>query len=105
MQTCHIPQRADGAVVSLSDLDRLARSIADACVICDIECHSYRDDAGWWDTRPMLDEREHCSQSLDMARETLAYADQRGLIVRHSGAPHLVGIVARPPLASAAPTL
>jgi hypothetical protein len=44
----------------------------------------------WWDTRPMLDPREHAPQVVDMATEALQYALDTGLAIRHPRAPHLV---------------
>lgn len=46
----------------------------------------------WYDTRPMLDEREHSLPTIDQAREVLAYAHERGLISPHPQHAHLVRI-------------
>ena len=46
----------------------------------------------WYDTRPMLDEREVSGPSIDKARELLAYAHERGLISPHPEQPHLVRV-------------
>ena len=53
---------------------------------CDI------DGARWYDTRPMLDEREVSGPLIDQAREVLAYAHERGLISPHPEQPHLVRV-------------
>ena len=45
-----------------------------------------------WDTRPMLDAREHCNEVLDMLQLRLLYAELRGLIERDAKFPHLVRI-------------
>lgn len=44
----------------------------------------------WYDTRPMLDPRERSAQNIDLAREVLAYAHDRGLISPHPTQAHLV---------------
>lgn len=74
-----------------------ALRIADAAVVCDIEseCAFFQEGGHrWYDTRPMLDEREHCPEVIDMARQALDYADRRGLVRRQASAPHLLRIVA-----------
>jgi hypothetical protein len=48
--------------------------------------------ADWYDTRPMLDPREHAPQVLDMAARALALADAMRIITRHPHAQHLVRI-------------
>jgi hypothetical protein len=47
----------------------------------------------WHDTRPMLDEREHAPQSVDLARQVLDYGLLCGLLHRHTQQPHLVRLV------------
>lgn len=74
--------------------------LADRAVISDIECHAVRD-TRWpeqrvWDTRPMLDEREHGPEELDMAFEAIEYARMRGLVATHAGQPHLLRILRNP---------
>lgn len=80
-------------------LERLQQRIADRACISDIETEGIaeRDRHGrrWYDTRPMLDAREHCDEMIDMAHEALDYAIARGLVVRHAELPHLVRIVGR----------
>lgn len=47
-----------------------------------------------YDVRPMLDEREHSTEIVDMAREALGYALGRGLVVRDDERqPYIVRIV------------
>lgn len=78
-------------------LEWLQQRIADRAVICDIECESIAedDDHGrrWYDVRPMLDEREHAPEFIDMAREAINYAIARGLVARHGEWPHLLRIL------------
>lgn len=77
----------------------LQQRLADRAVICDIECeaNAERDAAGrlWYDVRPMLDEREHSPELIDMAREAIDYALARGLIERHAQMQHMVRIAQR----------
>jgi hypothetical protein len=88
------------ATLSHDELQRRAVAIADAAVISDIESECIRtqldDDCPatwrWYDTRAMLDEREHSPQCIDMNSEALDYALMRGLAVRHPVKPHLVRI-------------
>lgn len=47
----------------------------------------------WYDTRPMLDEREHAPQSVDLARQVLDYGLLSGLLHRHSQQTHLVRLL------------
>jgi hypothetical protein len=71
--------------------------IADRAVICDIESEGVRIGAQSerrYDVRPMLDEREHSPEFIDMARESLAYAAARRLVLLDEQTPHLVRIVA-----------
>lgn len=74
----------------------LAHRIADRAVICDIEteCLVVCDETGrgWWDTRVMLDPHELCDESIDMNRQALDYALQRGLVHAHPDHAHLVRI-------------
>jgi len=84
------------AAVSQAAADRRAYQIADQAAVADIEsnCLSVRDASGqlWHDTRPMLDEREHCAEAIDMNRAALEHAAARGLIERRLSAPHIVRI-------------
>jgi hypothetical protein len=71
-------------------------AIANAAVISDIETEAVRVHIAlpgrWYDTRPMLDPREHCGPVIDMAAQSLAYAEASGLIHRHAHERHLVCI-------------
>jgi hypothetical protein len=72
----------------------LAHQIADRAVICDIESEGIRqtDEQGrrWYDTRPLLDPREQPDDCIEMFRQALAYAHERGLISPHPQHAHLV---------------
>jgi hypothetical protein len=79
----------------LAAADHRAYLIADAAAVADIESSCPSSMVGgqrWHDTRPMLDEREHCSEVIDMARQALDHAAERGLIERRLSEPHLVRI-------------
>jgi hypothetical protein len=77
-------------------LAELAHKLADRAVISDIESegHPQTDEHGrkWYDTRPMLDERELPSDFVEMNRQALQYASERGLTMPHPTAPYLVRI-------------
>lgn len=84
-----------------SGLAALQQRIADEAVIetietycCPSECRDDVHQQRLWDTRPMLDPREHCPEILDMLQLHLDYAEIRGL-VRRSKHWHLVQIVRR----------
>lgn len=49
--------------------------------------------SGWIDTRPLLDEREHSPEVIDIWTEVLAYADWRGLVQHHPSQRHMVRLV------------
>lgn len=79
--------------MSPEQLSELQRELADRYVIEVILADSVAErSAGqrWFDTRPMLDEREHALPTIDQAREVLAYAEARGLIKRHTQHGYLV---------------
>lgn len=67
--------------------------LADQSVISDVESLAtpQRDADGttWYDVAVMLDPNEHCSQSIDMASQALAFALARRLFEPHSQFPHL----------------
>lgn len=70
-----------------------AYRLADDYAISDIEAFGEQvvlDDAIWWDTTPMLDEREWCPTSRDMARVSIDYAVKRGLFLQHPRRPELL---------------
>lgn len=79
----------------------LAVEIADRAAVADVECACVRDDSlddglRWLDLRPMLDEREHAPQSIDMARQAVDYLVLRHLAQRHPQHQHLLRITRHP---------
>jgi hypothetical protein len=81
----------------VAEISRLAHAIADISTVADIEseCVASREPGSahrWYDTRPMVDPREHCNEFIEMAEQVLAYARMRGLIVQHPERTHLVRI-------------
>jgi hypothetical protein len=78
----------------------LGLSIANRAVVADIETECVAVDLGdghrWYDTRPMLDPREHAPDVIDMASEALQWAESSALVQRHSEQRHLVRIVPLP---------
>lgn len=84
----------------------LGLQIADRCAVADIECEGIAeviDGVKHYDTRVMLDEREHCSDSVEMARQAIDYALARGLVARHPTLPHMVRVVQQPARAISLP--
>jgi hypothetical protein len=83
------------------DVDIVAHRLAEAYVVSDIEsaCTRTPDEQRrwWWDTRVMLDPREQPDDVLEMNRQALDYAAERGLITRHPDKPHMVRITPRRP--------
>lgn len=78
-----------------------AFAIADRAVVADIESEGvpFRFDPAapaWYDTRPLLDQRERPPELVDMARQGLAYAYTRQLIQQHPVHKHLVRIIRHP---------
>lgn len=74
-----------------------AMRIARQSVVADIECNANRtklEGTVYWDTRPMLDPREHAPEALDMALQALDFAVLSGLAVRHQDKPYLLRITA-----------
>lgn len=75
------------------ELAGIERQIAMDAVRCDIERHALPTVCGgqkWWDTSAMLNVREHAPEIIDMMVLALRYADEIGLIQRHTFWPHLV---------------
>jgi hypothetical protein len=77
-------------------LAALAHQLADRACIADIETEAiaHTDEQGhkWHDTRPMLDPREMPDDFIEMNRQALDYAHERGLISPHPQHAHLVRI-------------
>ena len=65
---------------------KAAFAIANESAIECIESEAVRIDLGdglrWYDTRPMLDPREHCAESIDLMTRRLQYAEASGLVTR-----------------------
>lgn len=78
--------------VRLGEQARLAHAIADRACVDDIRSMAASAPGGYWDTRPMLDSREHSAAWIDMAQQALDYAHLRGLLQRHPLHDHLVRI-------------
>ena len=80
-------------------LAELAHRLADRAVVSDIEseAHGQTDAQGrrWYDTRPMLDQREMGPDFVEMNRQALDYARQRGLVSPHPEHAHLVRITTK----------
>lgn len=77
-------------------LAETARRIADVSSVADIELHAVEVSIfgqHWWDTRPMLDPREHCDEAIEMGEWVIGYATARGLVQRHPEMPHFVRVV------------
>lgn len=47
----------------------------------------------WYDTRPMLDPREHSGQVIDMAMELISFGEAVGALHRHPQRRHLVRVL------------
>ena len=88
-------QQTNSLITGERDLLRAAMAIAGRAVVSDIESYCVRVDGPpgrWYDTRPMLDPREHASEVIDMAAQAMAYAEAAGLVTRHADHKHLVCI-------------
>lgn len=74
--------------------------LANAAVVTDIESEGVRlhDRTGgrWYDLRPMLDEREHCPEFIDMAREAIDFGLAAGLLTADPTHAHIVRINQEP---------
>lgn len=75
--------------------DTQALRLLDQYIVSDVECnghHMIRGEFGprWYDVRPMLDEREHCPEFIDMARAAIELGVSRGVLKRHPEQPHIV---------------
>lgn len=84
--------RSAPAVLQIAD----AMEIANRAVLEDIESYAVKvtlEGQTWYDTRPMLDPREHAPEALDMAAQALRYAEKAGLMSRHRAERHLVRLV------------
>lgn len=80
-------------------LDQRARRMAVRALVETIESECPRvrlAGHSWWDTRPMVDPREHAPQVIDINAEILDLALTMGVIVRHTqpDLQHIVRVVA-----------
>lgn len=85
-----------GGVDLALHLLREALAIADRAVLADIECEAvaeHIEGQRWYDTRPMLDPRERPADFIEMARQAIEYAVQRGLVERHHRSAYLVRVL------------
>jgi len=79
----------------MNALDRMAYELADRACVTDIESNGTLlavVGACWIDIRPLTDRRELCDEMIAMNKQCLAYAEQRGLFLRHPDFDHLVQI-------------
>ena len=79
---------------------RQAFSIANRAVREDLDNYAVPATVEWsgaparcWDTRPMLDPREHAPEAIDMATDALGFAERSGLIERHPQCRYLVRLI------------
>ncbi len=85
--------------ITPADVQLLRRGLAigNRAVVETIECEGVRvhlaEPGRWYDTRPMLDPREHASEMIDMAAEAISYGETAGLVRRHAEHRHLVCIL------------
>lgn len=63
---------------------RRAFVLSNHYVVSTITAECAHTQGGWYDTRPMLDEREHAPASVDTFREILQYGIDAGLLERHA---------------------
>lgn len=73
-----------------------AVSIADEAVLILLRSECAFSETGtyrWYDTRPMLDEREHSGPNVDQHRQCLEYASLRHLVFADPDQPHLVRLL------------
>lgn len=97
-----MPQTEPTSMLSTDDTVKRIRSafkLADRYAVSDIETQAVSlrgpDGTRWYDTRVMLDPREHEPRSLDMAQDAIEYAIERELATRHPEQPHLLRITSK----------
>ena len=85
------------SALQLSMLMGHAATIADSQVIAVVrnECQLTRapDGGQWYDTAPLVDEREVSAATADFHRVVLAYGHMRGITFLHPLHPHLVRLL------------
>jgi hypothetical protein len=72
-----------------ADVISSAFTLANAYVASTIETECVSVGA-WFDTRVMLDPREHCGEVIDMNAELIRYGENSGLLVRHPRCRYMV---------------
>lgn len=80
-----------------ADLQRAAHTLAAAVVRSDIESFGIKERIAsltWWDTRPMVDLREHSPHMVDMANLAIGYAISTGIAFPHPQRPYLLRLSA-----------
>jgi hypothetical protein len=91
-RVAHTPFMSDSALIAQ------AFDLANRAVISDIETEAVAvtlSGVRWYDTRPMLDEREHDSVVIDMAGQAIGYALSSKLVIQHPAMPYMVRIANR----------
>lgn len=75
-------------------------------VVADVESGGVRthlpEPGRWYDTRPMLDPREHAGPVIDQALEALRFGEASNALLRHPQHRHLVRVLVQPTLSSTA---
>lgn len=85
-----------GIVVELGAHHALAARLAREKIAEDLETYAAAvriDGERWWDTRPLVDEREQPQECIDMAVLALDYALGTGFLKQHPTMPHVVRLV------------
>lgn len=89
MTTTTLTRReADPAEHHMSGIESmsLAIRIAQRAVVADLQseaCCVYADGVAWYDTRRMVDVREHAPEVIDMATEAITWGLDTGLLIQH----------------------
>jgi hypothetical protein len=83
-----------------NELTKAGLRLAVMYVVADVEENCPRvnmpEGGRWFDTRPMLDPREHASPVIDMAVDALRFGEQAEALVRHHQHRHLVRVLVAP---------
>lgn len=70
--------------------------LLDAYIVCDVESYGVRarhhgqPGERWYDVRPMLDEREHAPEFIDMAQLAIEQGVASGVLRRDPALPYMV---------------
>lgn len=83
-----------------AELTKAGLRLAVMYVVADVEEHCPRvnlpEPGRWYDTRPMLDPREHASPFIDMAVDALRFGEHAQALQRHHQHQHLVRVLVAP---------